>query len=267
MDRKKLIKPLIFIAMAATLISSPSSGIYGNEKVDFDFLTLFSKDIHQVTNSKPLKRYGAHIFFISQNEIKEKQEIIVINAPHIEIEKERQEIIVYEQNHAIYLKSLVSTGKPGIDKKGRRSSETAPGIFKVIQTSSAIPWSKDKKVIMIDAIKIGNNEKFMHALSGNEYKNYEKMLGQKASHGCVRLSKQIAKKIRTCIEKCDDWQKKPIIVYIFEKKGDSIKRFPEFEKDNNKFFLVEKMSEKQFLKNRSVKIIFKDKKEDYAVIF
>lgn len=234
-------------------------------------LSQLGPDIYPVINAKPLMRFGVHIFFVRDINGQKIQEIIVVNSPHIEIDKENQEMRVWKKDHTLYFKALVSTGKPGIDEKGRQSSETLPGIFKVLETAKAVPWSKDPEVIMTDAIKIGNNEKYIHSLPDiGEYKDYEKLLGNKNSHGCIRLSRKDAFKLKSCIEVCEYWQKKPIIVYIFNKHYDFLQRYSKTLKKlgaGENFYLVENISQHQdILKNPFSRVVFKDKKRNYAVI-
>lgn len=230
-----------------------------------------SQDIYPVINAKPLARFGARIFFVRDLNGQKAQEIIVVNSPHVEIDKENQEMRIWKKDHTLYFKSFVSTGKAGIDEKGRQSFETLPGIFKVLETAKAVSWSKDPDVIMTDAIKIGNNEKYIHSLPDiGEYRDYEKLLGTKASHGCIRLSRKDAFKLRSCIESCEYWQKKPIIVYIFDKRHDFLQRYSKtLEKlgTGENFYLVENSSQHQdILKDPFNRIVFEDQKRNYAVI-
>lgn len=228
-------------------------------------------DIYPVINAKPLIRFGVHIFFVRDINGRQAREIIVVNSPYIEIDKENQELKVWKKDRALYFKTLVSTGNPGIDEKGRQSFETLPGLFKVLETAKSVAWSKDLKVIMTDAIKIGNNEKYIHSLPDiGEYKDYEKLLGTKASHGCIRLNRKDAFKLKSCIEKCEYWREKPIIVYIFDKHYDFLRRYSKIIKKlgaGENFYLVENASQHQdILKDPFNRIVFEDQKRNYAVI-
>lgn len=241
--KKLLLKAALLISLL--IVSPPSPGIAENNKLP-DFLN--SSDVYPVINAKPFVKFGKHIFFMRETDEKLKQEIIVAGSPHIEINKSKQELTAWKMDQSLYLKMLVSTGVAGIDKEGRESYETAPGIFKVLETSPTVPWSKDEKVIMTDAIKIGENEKYIHSLKlRGEYRNYEKLLGTKASHGCIRLSVRNAFKLRRCIESCENWKGQTIIVYIFDEEGDFLKRYPKTLKRIGKgdFYLVENASERE----------------------
>lgn len=261
----KTAKKFIFLFLLSLLTAAPAPA---EKTAPAEFLK--SDGVYPVVNAKPFVKFGKHIFFIRKTDEKLKQEIIVVGSPHIEIDKSKQELTAWKMDHSPYLNMLVSTGKAGIDEEGRESYETASGIFKVLETSPAVPWSKDEKVIMTDAIKIGENEKYIHSLKlRGEYRNYEKSLGAKASHGCIRLSVKNAFKLRRCIESCENWEGQTIIVYIFDDADDFLKRYPKTLKRIGKgdFYLVENASEREdILKNPAIAKVYQNKKNDYAVI-
>jgi hypothetical protein len=57
--------------------------------------------------------------------------------------------------------------------------------------------------------------KGMHSLNPvGEFADYEKLLGQKASHGCIRLSRESSRWLMKWIG--EEWEKDPLIVYIYD---------------------------------------------------
>lgn len=136
---------------------------------------------------------------------------------HIEIDKSTQTLLAYDETGRMFMESPVSTGEPGIDEEGWEKTETLPGYHKIVELMPFRRWSKDKDVKMLNWIGIEPGvEKGIHSLEAvGKFANYEKFLGQKKSHGCIRLSQKASKTLYDWIG--DDWRNYTFIVYIYEK--------------------------------------------------
>lgn len=161
-----------------------------------------------------LERFGASIFFTSQGP--DASKIITPGKKHLEIDKSNQRLRAYDAQGRQVFEAPVSTGKPGIDAKGRQSSETLSGIHRIVEVKPSKPWSKDPRVKMLNWIGLTPGvEKGIHGLNPvGEFAGYEKFLGQKASHGCIRLSRESSGWLMKWIGK--NWKTDPLIVYIYD---------------------------------------------------
>ncbi len=153
-------------------------------------------------------------FFPAQGE--DGAQIITPGKKHLEIDKSRQRFRAYDERGRRVFEAPVSTGKPGIDEKGRQSSETLSGIHRIVEVKPFKRWSKDPRVKMLDWIGIAPGiEKGMHSLNPvGEFAGYEKLLGQKASHRCIRLSRESSRWLMRWIG--EEWKIDPLIVYIYD---------------------------------------------------
>jgi len=117
----------------------------------------------------------------------------------------------------MFIESLVSTGEPGIDEEGWEKTETMPGFHKIVELLPYRRWSKDENIKMLFWIGIEPGvEKGIHSLEAvGKFANYEKFLGQKKSHGCIRLSRKASRQLYEWIG--IDWEDYTFIVYIYEK--------------------------------------------------
>lgn len=222
-----------------------------------------------VTNRKPLNEFGVDVFFSYSKDPNQISQIITPNLPHLEISKDAQLLIAYKSDGSIYLSGLASTGKRSIDENGIEGYETESGFHRVLGTFEKVPWSKNPSIFLTDAILIRENEKYIHSLPNyGKYKDYEEYLGQTASHGCIRISRWTAFKLRRCVESCKSWQNQTIIVYIFDTKNDFLKRYPKTLKrlGKGKFLLVTNWSGVSDIYGKNFKIFYLSKKNNYAVI-
>jgi len=160
----------------------------------------------RLASDKPIKRLGEHIYPVYA----EKAMIFTPGKKHIEIDKSTQTLRAYNENGRMFIESLVSTGEPGIDEEGWEKTETMPGFHKR-------RWSKDENIKMLFWIGIEPGvEKGIHSLEAvGKFANYEKFLGQKKSHGCIRLSRKASRQLYEWIG--IDWEDYTFIVYIYEK--------------------------------------------------
>lgn len=160
------------------------------------------------------ERFGIPIFFPSQGE--DGAKMVTPGKKHLEIDKSRQRLRAYDERGQRVFEAVVSTGKPGIDEKRRQSSETLSGIHRIVEVKPFKRWSKDPRVKMLNWIGIAPGvEKGMHSLNPvGEFAGYEKLLGQKASHGCIRLSRESSRWLMKWIG--EEWKIDPLIVYIYD---------------------------------------------------
>jgi len=167
----------------------------------------------RLASDKPIKRLGEHIYPVYA----EKAMIFTPGKKHIEIDKSTQTLRAYNENGRMFIESLVSTGEPGIDEEGWEKTETLPGFHEIVELLPYRRWSKDENIKMFFWIGIEPGvEKGIHSLEAvGKFANYEKFLGQKKSHGCIRLSRKASKTLYEWIG--DEWEDYTFIVYIYEK--------------------------------------------------
>ena len=167
----------------------------------------------RLASDKPIKRLGEHIYPVYA----EKAMIFTPGKKHIEIDKSTQILRAYNENGRMFIESLVSTGEPGIDEEGWEKTETLPGFHKIVELLPYRRWSKDENIKMFFWIGIEPGvEKGIHSLEAvGKFANYEKFLGQKKSHGCIRLSRKASKTLYEWIG--DEWEDYTFIAYIYEK--------------------------------------------------
>jgi hypothetical protein len=158
--------------------------------------------------------YGSPISFTAQEST--KAEIVTPGRKHIEIDKSSQHLKAYDEVGRLVLEAPASTRKPGIDEKGRQRYETRSEIHRVFEIKPFRRWSKDPKVKMLNWIGIVPGiEKGIHSLEPiGEFVHYERLLGRRASHGCIRLSPKDSRWLVKWIG--EDWKVYPLIVYIYE---------------------------------------------------
>ena len=176
-----------------------------------------AEDFETLPLSPPyaVERFGTSIFFPTQG--RDGAKIVTPGRKHLEIDKFEQHLRAYDEEGRKVLDALVSTGKPGTDEKRRERSETLSGIHRVFEVRPFRRWSKDPKVKMLNWIGIVPGvEKGIHSLEPiGEFADYEKLLGQKASHGCIRLDRKDSEGLVKWIG--DAWKTYPLIVYIYDK--------------------------------------------------
>ena len=167
----------------------------------------------KLRKSESIKRLGQDIYLVS-----EKNALIFTpGKKHIEIDKSTQTLRAYDENGRMFMESPVSTGEPGIDEEGWEKTETLPGYHKIVELMPFRRWSKDEDVKMLNWIGIEPGvEKGIHSLEAvGKFANYEKFLGQKKSHGCIRLSRKASNMLYQWIG--DGWRNYTFIVSIYEK--------------------------------------------------
>lgn len=183
--------------------------------IGFSHLAFANQDYIAVRldGAEPIKRLGQDIYLVSG----EKARIFTPNKKHIEIDKSTQTLRAYDERGQLFLETLVSTGEPGIDEEGWERSETLPGFHKIVEMRPFRIWSKDKNVKMLNWIGIEPGvEKGIHSLEPTgKFAGYEKFLGKKKSHGCIRVSREASKVLYEWIGAA--WQTYTVIVYIYEK--------------------------------------------------
>jgi hypothetical protein len=159
--------------------------------------------------------FGFSIFFPARE--LDQARLLTPGRKHLEIDTSTQRLRAYDENGRLLLNTTVSTGKPGIDEKGRQQEETRAGIHHVSEVRPFRRWSKDPKVKMLDWIGIlPGIEKGIHSLEPvGEFTHYEKLLGQKASHGCIRVSRHNSRWLVKWMGA--DWKTYPFIVYIYQR--------------------------------------------------
>lgn len=174
-------------------------------------------DLQPVSLTPPyaIERFGISLFFPSQGN--DGARIITPGRKHLEIDISVQRLRAYDEMGLKVLDAPVSTGKPGLDEKGWCKSETVSGIHRVVEVKPFKRWSKDPRVKMLNWIGIAPGvEKGIHSLNPvDEFADYEKRLGQKASHGCVRVSRENGRRLTKWIG--DEWKTGPLIVYIYDR--------------------------------------------------
>jgi len=180
-----------------------SQSVFGSE----DAVTV------RLSRTEPIKRLGVNIYLVTEG----KAMIFTPEKKHIEIDKSTQTLRAYDERGRMFMESLVSTGEPGIDEEGWEKTETLPGFHKIVELMPFRKWSKDENVKMLNWIGIEPGiEKGIHSLEATgKFAGYEKFLGQKKSHGCIRLSRKDSKTLSEWIG--DDWKSYTFIVYIYEK--------------------------------------------------
>jgi hypothetical protein len=197
-------------------------------------LCLATEDFEAIPLSPPYvtERYGAPIFFPVQG--RDNATIVIPGRKHLEINKSEQRLRAYDEIGRLVLEAPVSTGKPGMDEKGRPRSETLPGIHRVFEVKPFRRWSQDPKIKMLDWIgMIPGVEKGIHSLEPiGEFADYEKLLGQKASHGCIRLGRENSRWLVRWIG--ETWKTYPFIVYIYDQP--TRKEIPE---PGNRYLLLQ----------------------------
>ncbi len=159
--------------------------------------------------------FGTPVFFPARGE--DGAMILTPGKKHLEIDKSEQRLRAYDEEGRRVFEAPVSTGKPGIDEKGRQRSETLSGIHRIIEVKPFRRWSKDRRVKMLNWIGLTPGiEKGIHALNPvGEFAGYEKRLGQKASHGCIRLSRESSRWLLNWIG--EEWKTAPLIVYVYDR--------------------------------------------------
>lgn len=192
------------------LLTAGLSGIFfsaqGRAEVSLETIPLASP---YVTD-----RFGTIVFFPAEG--RDGAKVITPGKKHLEIDKSAQRLQAFDERGRRVFEAPVSTGKPGIDEKGRESAETLSGIHRIIEVKSSKRWSKDPRVKMLNWIGLTPGiEKGMHSLNPiGEFAGYEKRLGQKASHGCIRLSRESSRRLVKWIG--EEWRTDSLIVYIYD---------------------------------------------------
>jgi len=193
--------PLLFLGLLEVLLSVQA---------------LATNDFLMIPLSQPYitEAYGFPSFFAAQGPT--NAQIITPGRKHIEIDKSPQRLRAYDETGRLAFEALVSTGNPGTDEKGRQRDETRSGIHRVFEVKPSRRWSKDPRVKMLNWIGIlPGVEKGIHSLNPvGEFAHYEKLLGHKASHGCIRLSQESSRWLVKWIG--EDWKAYPLIVYIYD---------------------------------------------------
>jgi len=194
----------LFVAVSLTLLPHP---VQGQTEKDLEIIPLMPPYLS--------RSFGTFIFFPVQGH--DGAHILTPGKKHLEIDKATQRLRAYDEGGRRVLEAPVSTGNPGIDEKGRQRFETEPGIHRVVEVKPFRLWSKDPKVKMLDWIGLHPGiELGIHSLESiGEFAHYEKLLGQKASHGCIRLNRENSRWLVNWIG--EDWKTYPFIVYIREK--------------------------------------------------
>ncbi len=193
----------LFLVASLTLLPAPVQGLTGK---DFEVIPLSPPYVSG--------QFGSFIFFPAQGV--DGAQILTPGRKHLELDKSSQHLRAYDENGRRVFEAPVSTGKPGIDEKGRQRSETLSGIHRVFEVKPFRRWSKDPKIKMLNWIGLHPGiEMGIHSLEPiGEFSHYEKFLGQKASHGCIRLSREKSRWLANWIG--EDWKVYPLIVYIYE---------------------------------------------------
>lgn len=182
----------------------------------FSARSLAEEDLEAIPLTPPYvtERFGTSLFFPSQGQ--DGAKIITPGKKHLEINKSDQRLRAFDERGRRVFESPVSTGKAGVDEKGRQRSETLSGIHRIVEVKPFKRWSKDHRVKMLNWIGLTPGiEKGTHSLDPiGEFAGYEKLLGQKASHGCIRLSRESSRWLMKWIG--EEWKKDPLIVYIYD---------------------------------------------------
>jgi lipoprotein-anchoring transpeptidase ErfK/SrfK len=118
-----------------------------------------------------------------------------LECTRIDVSISEQKMRVTEDCQIVY-EFLVSTGK-----KGRGAISTPQGVFQIQNNATvARKQSRGKNGRIHYGVKLVNwlavttdGGVGIHALDPKEMGNYEALLGKKASHGCIRLSRKDAK--------------------------------------------------------------------------
>jgi hypothetical protein len=204
----------LFVAVSLTLLPLP---VQGQTEKDLEIIPLMPPYLS--------RSFGAFIFFPVQGF--DGSQILTPGRKHLEIDKSSQRLRAYDEGGRRVLEAPVSTGNPGIDEKGRQRSETLSGIHRVFEVKPFRLWSKDPKVKMLDWIGLHPGiELGIHSLEPvGEFAHYEKLLGQKVSHGCIRLKRENSRWLANWIG--EDWKAYPFIVYIYEESIPTRPRRPE----------------------------------------
>jgi len=190
--------------------------VAGLSGVAFPAQRLADKDFEAIPLLSPnvTEQFGIPIFYPAQG--RDDAKIITPGKKHLEIDKSVQRLLAYDELGRLVLESPVSTGRPGIDEKGRRRSETRSGLYRVSEVKRFKRWSKDPRVKMLNWIGLTPGiEKGMHTLNPvGEFANFENLLGEKASHGCIRLNRETSHWLIKWI--AEEWKMYPLIVYIYD---------------------------------------------------
>ncbi len=183
---------------------------------------LAERDFQAIPLSPPYvaEPFGVPAFFAHQGP--NNAQLVTPGTKHLEIDKSTQRLRAYEEDGHLALEALVSTGKPGVDEHGRQRYETASGLHRVAEVRPFKRWSKDPTVTMLNWIGlVPGVEKGIHSLQPiGEFAHYEKLLGQAASHGCIRLSREDSRRLVDWIG--EDWRRYPLIVYIYDRSAHRI---------------------------------------------
>jgi lipoprotein-anchoring transpeptidase ErfK/SrfK len=101
---------------------------------------------------------------------------------HMVVDISRQRLFVMNRDSQVLAEYKVSTGRPGY--------ETPPGNYTIVN-KAAYAYSKKYEADMFHWMGLTSNGDIgMHGLKGG---GYERILGRRASHGCIRLSRADAK--------------------------------------------------------------------------
>lgn len=183
--------------------------------ISFSHLALASDNYIAIKldSAEPIKKFGQEIYLVSEA----KARVFTPGKKHIEIDKSTQTLRAYDEKARLFLETFVSTGEPGIDEEGWEKTETLPGFHKIVELKPFRIWSKDEDVKMLNWIGIEPGvEKGIHSLeSVGKFAGYEKFLGKKKSHGCIRVSREASTTLYEWIG--SDWKAYSFIVYIYEK--------------------------------------------------
>lgn len=101
---------------------------------------------------------------------------------HMVVDISRQRLFVMNRDNQVLAEYKVSTGRSGFD--------TPPGNYNIVN-KAAYAYSKKYEADMYHWMGLTSNGDIgMHGLKGG---GYERILGRRASHGCIRLSRADAK--------------------------------------------------------------------------
>lgn len=111
--------------------------------------------------------------------VRDKSPVVVT---HMVVDISRQRLFVMNRDSQVLAEYIVSTGRSGFD--------TPLGNYNIVN-KAAYAYSKKYEADMYHWMGLtSNGEIGMHGLKGS---GYERILGRRASHGCIRLSRSDAK--------------------------------------------------------------------------